>query len=76
MLKLFGKYKGMQPKKSGKGYLIGVDGDGFRTNIVHVKDEDIGDFKEVKKGQDVEIPVFAFSFRDSDNVQYSYSKGF
>ena len=75
-LLLIGKFKGLQPKRNGKGYLVGVDGEGFRTDIVHVKDEDKDDFKDTKKGQDVKIPVFPFSFENSKNVQYSYSKGF
>lgn len=76
MLKLIGKYKGFQPKRNGKGYLIGVEGNGFRTNVVHVKDDDIKDFKDMKKDQDVEVPVYPFSFENSTNVQYSYNKSF
>ncbi|WP_432663190.1 hypothetical protein R9X47_21760 [Wukongibacter baidiensis] len=74
MLKLTGKYKGIQPKKKGNGYLVGVEGEGFNTDIVHVKEEHLDDFKEIKKGQDIELPVYAFSFQNSDRVQYSYNK--
>lgn len=49
MIILKGKYKGSQPKRNGKGYLIGVEGDGFRTNVVHVKNDDIANFKDIKK---------------------------
>lgn len=76
MLILKGKYKGVQPKKKGNGYLVGVEGEGFNTDIVHVKAENVEDFKDMKKGQDIQLPVYAFSFKDSDRVQYSYSKSF
>lgn len=76
MLKLIGSYKGSQPKRNGRGYLLGVEGKGFTINVVHVKNEDIGDFKDFKKGQEVQIPVYPFSFDNSTKVQYSYNKSF
>ncbi|WP_432664190.1 hypothetical protein R9X47_27120 [Wukongibacter baidiensis] len=74
MLKLSGKYKGIQPKKNGNGYLVGIEGNGFATNIVHVKEEHADDFKKHEKGKDLEISVYAFSFQNSDRVQFSYNK--
>ncbi|RKD23750.1 hypothetical protein [Caminicella sporogenes] len=76
MLKLIGKYKGIQPKKKGNGYLVGIEGEGFAIDVVHVKAEHVEDFKKFQKGQDVELPVYAFSFQGSDRVQYSYIQSF